>query len=97
MKQGRISRERQKRRKQWIKDHPPNHQGAWVCFWCQQWVYEKGNDPMELGHKVAKGGLSISKADSDENLGPIHTSCNREQGSTPYKKPKIKRKRLDVW
>ena len=83
----RIKQEAIALRKRWIDENPPNHQGAWVCFWCNQWVYETGYDPMELGHKVAKGGLSNEEASEPGNLGPIHRSCNREQSSTPYTDP----------
>lgn len=74
-------------RKRWIDENPSNHQGAWVCFWCNGWVYKSGYDPMEIGHKVAKGGLPHAEAHDDKNLGPIHRSCNRDQSSTPYRDP----------
>lgn len=52
---------------------------------------------MELGHKLAKGGLPSDAADSDENLGPIHRSCNQAQGSTPHEDPKEIRDRGTDW
>lgn len=84
----RIQKQATELRRRWINDNPPNHQGAWVCFWCSQWVYAEGFDPMEIGHKVAKGGLSMEEASDPSNLGPIHRSCNREQSSTPYTNPR---------
>ena len=96
-KRGRVSRERAARRAQWIAEHPPNHQGAWVCFWCYRWVYQDGPDPMELGHKDAKGGLTSDESEKDENLGPIHRSCNFKQGSEPYVEPRSIRDRGDEW
>lgn len=52
---------------------------------------------MELGHKIAKGGLPSSISEKDDNLGPIHRSCNNEQGSTPHQEPRIMRKDSNEW
>lgn len=93
-REGRISHERRLRRAKWIREHPPNHQGAWVCFWCRQWVYRSD---MEVGHKYPKSSTGKVESESDKNLGPIHTLCNREQSSTKYEEPTILRQRGDEW
>ena len=52
IKQGRISKEWRQVRETWVKNHSPNHQGAWVCYLCGQWVYK---EDMELDHVESKG------------------------------------------
>lgn len=81
---GRLTKEWIQRRKRWVHEHPPNHQGAWVCYLCQQWVFEKD---MELDHVQPKGSTSASVAGSDDNLRPTHRLCNRDKGSKKYHPP----------
>lgn len=91
---GRIGRERIERRQRWIAENPSNHEGAWVCYICQQWVYE---GDMELDHVEPKSSTSAEVSDSDENLRPTHKWCNQEKGSTRVKLPKLKRNRWHEW
>ncbi len=96
MKMGRKMKEWNLRRQRWVREHPPNHQGAWVCYLCQQWVYR---EDMELDHVQPKSSTSHSVAESDDNLRPTHRRCNREKGSSEYKPPisKSGNKDLDKW
>ncbi len=64
-------------RRQWIKDNPPNHQGAWICGICGMWVYQ---GEMELDHIKPQGWGHKDKFNSD-NIQPSHAKCNRLKGS----------------
>jgi 5-methylcytosine-specific restriction endonuclease McrA len=76
---GRISRYRQERRKQWIKDHPPNEFGFWICYLCNKPVHIS---IMKLDHRLPKGSTPKALAEADANLWPTHKKCNDEKGST---------------
>lgn len=71
-----------KRRRQWIKDHPPNHQGYWICYLCGGWVHET---EMSLDHVEPKSSTPREQANSDENLYPTHYICNQQKGSQRVK------------
>lgn len=79
-KNGRVSRERQARRRKWIREHPPTHahEGAWDCHICGEWVYEPD---MELDHVLPKSSTPKDIAESDANLKPAHKWCNSIKGS----------------
>jgi 5-methylcytosine-specific restriction endonuclease McrA len=94
MKAGRVSKERRRRREIWIQDHPANHQGAWVCYLCGQWVYK---EDMELDHVEPKSSTPKKIADSDDNLRPSHYLCNRNKGSSRVPEPRSIRNRPNVW
>jgi 5-methylcytosine-specific restriction endonuclease McrA len=74
---GKTTKEDLKRRREWIKANPPNHQGYWVCYLCRQWVHETG---MELDH-VEPRGLGGVKSKRMGELRPTHGPCNRDKGS----------------
>lgn len=94
VKRGKISNEWIKRRKIWVKDHPANHQGAWVCYLCGQWVYK---EDMELDHVSPKSSTPKEIANSDDNLRPTHAICNRNKGSRRISGPKVLRDRTGEW
>jgi 5-methylcytosine-specific restriction endonuclease McrA len=75
---GKVTKAWLKRREKWIKEHPPNHQDAWICGICGAWVYRWD---MELDHIVPRGAKAKAQADSDENLQPTHRYCNQRKGS----------------
>lgn len=75
---GRIGKYRQKRKKQWIKDHPPDDNGLYRCCICDGWVHIS---EMKLEHNQPKGSTPGEIAEADDNLGPSHSICNRMKGS----------------
>ena len=74
-----------KRRKQWIREHPPNFQGYWICYLCGRWVHET---EMALDHLAPKSSTKRERAHSDGNLYPTHYLCNQEKGSRRVKMDK---------
>ena len=62
-------------RKQYLKEHPANHQGYWTCYYGRQWT-----TGIELDHDLAKSSHLDLHIDPDN----IHISCvfhNRDKGS----------------
>lgn len=78
---GRVGSYRQQRREQWIKDHPPDYAGNWICYICTLPVHIS---VMKLDHKLPKGSTPKAIAEADKNLAPTHKRCNDEKGSTRY-------------
>lgn len=76
---GRVGRYRQERRRQWIKDHPPDENGNYVCYICKLPVHVS---VMKLDHVLPKGSTPKAIAEADINLAPTHQRCNNEKGST---------------
>mgnify|MGYP002345622309 CR=1 FL=1 len=68
---------RQKTRRDWIKNNPPNHQGYWTCGICGRWVHESA---MELDH-IIPSSHAPQLIDDHSNLRPTHSKCNRIKGS----------------
>lgn len=77
-KVGRVGRYRQKRREQWIHDHPPDHAGYYICYRCHKPVHVS---VMKLDHVLPKGSTPKAIAEHDDNLKPTHEVCNSEKGS----------------
>lgn len=75
---GKMFRYRQKRRAQWVTDHPPNHEGYYECWICRKWVPA---DEMALDHVLPKSSTPRLIAEHDDNLRPAHGTCNGEKGS----------------
>lgn len=75
---GRIGRYRQRRRKQWIEDHPPDELGFYICYLCDWQVHYLD---MELDHEEPKGSTPADIAESDKNMKPTHPICNKIKGS----------------
>ena len=67
-------------RRDWIKDNPPNHQGAYICGICGRWVYL---DDLELDHITPQGWTHARQYDRT-NIQPTHARCNRQKGSKRY-------------
>lgn len=82
------------RRRKWLNDHPPNHQGYYVCYLCRQWVHK---DEVTIDHVQGRGRTPKAAADSDENLKPAHGLCNYKKGSSSVEEMKIIRGRSNDW
>lgn len=67
-------------RKAWVKLHPPNHQGYYICALCGRWVPEK---VMELDHIVPRSRAPELRFVL-ENLQPTCHACNTTKGSSQY-------------
>lgn len=66
---GKVTQEWLKTRREWIKLHPPNHQGYYVC-WKGDWVKA---EEMELDH-IENRSTNPEKRNDFDNLRP---SCHK--------------------
>jgi 5-methylcytosine-specific restriction endonuclease McrA len=77
-KVGRVTRYRAERKKEWIRDYPPDEEGNYLCVLCP---YKVHVSVMKLEHKLPKGSTPKAVAEADSNLGPSHDTCNADKGS----------------
>lgn len=78
-KVGRVTKYRSNRKKEWIRDHPPDENGYYICHLCLKPVHISA---MKLEHVLPKGSTPKAIAEADDNLRPSHTICNSIKGST---------------
>lgn len=64
-------------RRRWIKNHPPNHQGFYVCYMCGKWVIPS---EMELDHMKSRSRYPELAFD-EHNIRPSCHKCNQKKGS----------------
>lgn len=83
-----------KRRRKYLDEHPPNHQGYYVCYLCQQWVHK---DEVTIDHVEPRSSTPKAIADADENLKPAHGLCNYKKGSRRIVLPVRKVERSNDW
>lgn len=57
-------------RRKWLKLHPPNHQGYWVCDICGVWTAQ-----IDLDH-IKKRGSHPELLNDLTNLRPLCRSCH---------------------
>jgi len=81
-------------RRGWLKDNPPNHQGYYVCYLCEQWV---SKDEVSIDHVEPRSGTSKEIVNSYDNLKPTHGICNYNKGSKRIRRPRRVRERNDNW
>lgn len=77
-KVGRVTKYRADRKKQWVRDHPPDEDGNYICHLCLKPVHIS---IFKLEHVLPKGSTPKAIAEADDNLGPSHKFCNNEKGS----------------
>lgn len=68
-------------RRLWVKLHPPNFQGYYICWICHGWVHES---EMELDHIIARSRRPDLRYILT-NLAPSHHLCNTVKGSSEHK------------
>ena len=77
-KVGRVTKYRSLRKKQWVRDYPPDGDGNYLCVLCP---YKVHVSVMKLEHRLPKGSTPRKVAEADVNLGPSHDICNSIKGS----------------
>lgn len=76
MKQiGKVGKEWIKIRKAWLKAHPPNHEGYYICAICGKWI-----TTVEVDHIRPRSNRPDLRFEFD-NLQPLCHRCNTEKGS----------------
>lgn len=66
-----------KTRKQWLRDNPPNFQGYYQCYICNQYIPQ---NEVTLDHVKPRSKNPELRYDSD-NLKPCCYVCNNKKGS----------------
>lgn len=74
---GKVGKEWLGVRREWVRLHPPNHQGYYICAICGRWVPA---EEMELDHITARSRRPDMRSLLD-NLQALCGRCNARKGS----------------
>jgi 5-methylcytosine-specific restriction endonuclease McrA len=74
---GRRTKDWLKFRRRWIRNHPPNHQGYYICYICESWIPAK---EMTLDHVIPRS-RDETRVFDESNLRPCCLTCNNKKGS----------------
>lgn len=77
-------------RRKWLRNHPPNHQGYYICYLCGIRVHK---DKVELDHIYSRSRRP-DLVYNENNLRPCCHECNQLKGSKSYEyfAPHLKKK-----
>lgn len=63
--------------RRWKKEHPPNHEGYYICGICGKWV---DATEVSLDHIIPRSARP-DLIFVDSNIQPTHYICNTKKGS----------------